>query len=74
MNTELKRRVRVEIDLGTLRRNYERIAAHARPARVLCVLKANAYGLGVGDYARALAGTDCAGFGVAEPFEALELV
>ena len=74
MNTELKRRVRVEIDLGTLRRNYERIAAHAKPAKVLCVLKANAYGLGVGDYARALAGTDCAGFGVAEPFEALELV
>lgn len=74
MNPELKRRVRVEINLGALRRNYERIAAHAKPAKVLCVLKANAYGLGVGDYARALAGTDCAGFGVAEPFEALELI
>ena len=74
MNPGLKRRVRVEINLGALRRNYERIAAHARPAKVLCVLKANAYGLGVGDYARALAGTDCAGFGVAEPFEALELI
>ena len=73
MNAELKRRVRVEIDLGALRRNYERIAAHVKPAKVLCVLKANAYGLGVGDYARALAKTDCAGFGVAEPFEALEL-
>lgn len=74
MNSELKRRVRVEINLGALRRNYERIAAHAGPAKVLCVLKANAYGLGVGDYARALARTDCAGFGVAEPFEALELI
>jgi alanine racemase len=69
----MKRRVRVEIDLGALRRNYEKIAAHVKPAKVLCVLKANAYGLGVGDYARALACTDCAGFGVAEPFEALEL-
>ena len=73
MNGKLKRRVRVEIDLDALRRNYGRIAAHVKPAGVLCVLKANAYGLGVGDYARALAHTDCAGFGVAEPFEALEL-
>lgn len=73
MSGEMKRRVRVEINLDALRRNYEKIAAHARPAKVLCVLKANAYGLGVADYARALAGTDCAGFGVAEPFEALEL-
>lgn len=69
----MKRRVWVEIDLDALRRNYAKIAAHAKPAKVLCVLKANAYGLGVSDYARALAETDCAGFGVAEPFEALEL-
>ena len=69
----MKRRVWVEIDMGALKRNYSRIAAHVRPAKVLCVLKANAYGLGVADYARALAATDCAGFGVAEPFEALEL-
>ena len=69
----MKRRVWVEIDLAALRRNYLKIAQHVRPAKVLCVLKANAYGLGVADYARALAATDCAGFGVAEPFEALEL-
>ena len=37
-------------------------------------MKANAYGLGVEPYAAALAQTDCAGFGVAEPFEALQLV
>ncbi len=70
---KLKRRVWVEVDLSKLRRNYARIAAAVKPAKVLCVLKANAYGLGVGAYARALAGTDCAGFGVAEPFEALQL-
>lgn len=69
----MQHRVCVEIDLGALRRNFERIAARVKPARVLCVLKANAYGLGVAPYARALAAGDCVGFGVAEPFEAREL-
>ena len=70
----MRRRVWVEIDIGALRRNYAKIASRVKPAKVLCVLKANAYGLGVADYARALASTDCTGFGVAEPFEALELL
>ena len=70
---KLKRRVWVEVDLGKLRSNYAKIAAAVKPAKVLCVLKANAYGLGVMPYAHALAATDCAGFGVAEPFEALQL-
>ncbi len=73
MSEDLKRRVQVEIDLGALVRNYRKIAAHVKPLSVLCVLKANAYGLGVEAYAAALAKTDCAGFGVAEPFEALQL-
>ena len=64
----------MEIDLGALVRNYEKIAFKVRPARVLCVLKANAYGLGVGAYARALAGAGCGMFGVAEPYEAMELL
>ena len=70
----MKRRVTVEIDLKALVRNYRKIAAHVKPARVLCVLKANAYGLGVADYARTLAGAGCTMFGVAEPYEALELL
>ena len=70
---ELKRRVWVEIDVSRLRANYAKIAAAVKPLKVLCVLKANAYGLGVMPYAAALAETDCAGFGVAEPFEALQL-
>jgi alanine racemase len=49
------------------------VAAHAKPAEVLCVLKANAYGLGVAGYAKALAEAGCRAFGVAEPHEALEL-
>ncbi len=69
----MKRRVAVEIDLDALVRNYRRIAAHVRPMDVLCVLKANAYGLGVGAFAKALAGAGCREFGVAEPYEALEL-
>lgn len=70
----MKRRVRVTIDLGALVRNYRRIVEHARGLEVLCVLKANAYGLGVGEYARALVGAGCREFGVAEPHEALQLV
>ena len=70
----MKRRVQVEIDLGALVRNYRKIAAHVKPMDVLCVLKANAYGLGVGAYAKALAKAGCRQFGVAEPFEALELL
>ncbi|MBO7483275.1 MAG: alanine racemase [Kiritimatiellae bacterium] len=70
---ELKRRVVVEIDMKALVRNYQRIAEHVKPLDVLCVLKANAYGLGVGAYAEALADAGCRRFGVAEPYEALEL-
>ncbi len=72
-NEQLTRRVRVEIDLDALVRNYGKIVAHVKPMKVLCVLKANAYGLGVGPYAKALFAAGCRDFGVAEPFEALEL-
>ncbi len=73
-SSELKRRVQVEIDISALVRNYRRIAEHVKPMDVLCVLKANAYGLGVAAYAKALAGAGCRQFGVAEPHEALELI
>ena len=63
VDNTMRRRVRVEIDLAALTRNYRRIVAHVRPANVLCVLKANAYGLGVGAYARTLAEAGCTMFG-----------
>ena len=69
----MDRRVVVEIDLKALVRNYRRIAAHVKPAKVLCVLKANAYGLGVAPFARALGAAGCRNFGVAEPYEAMEI-
>ena len=74
MKMETRRRVVVEVDLKALVANYRRIAAHVRPAKVMCILKANAYGLGVADYARALAKAGCTMFGVAEPHEAKELI
>ena len=55
MRGKLQRRVWVEVNLKSLRRNYLRIANAVKPAKVLCVLKANAYGLGVEPYAAALA-------------------
>ena len=70
----MKRRVVVEIDLQALVRNYRKIAAHVKPMDVLCVLKANAYGLGVAAYAKALVEAGCTQFGVAEPYQALELL
>ena len=69
----MKHRVWVEVDLGVLIDNYRKIAARVKPAKVLSVLKANAYGLGVGPYSKALYDAGCRDFGVAEPFEALEL-
>jgi alanine racemase len=73
MSGEIQRRVWVEIDLKTLIANYRKISRAVSPLEVLCVLKANAYGLGVGAYAGALAAAGCRHFGVAEPYEALEL-
>lgn len=70
----MKRRVSVEIDLDALKRNYAKIAERVEPAGVLSVLKANAYGLGVAEYAKALFDAGCRAFGVAEPYEALELI
>ncbi len=66
-------RVWVEIDLGVLRQNYQKIQATVAPCAVVGVLKANAYGLGVRHIAAALVDAGCAAFGVAELNEALAL-
>ena len=68
------RRVWVEVSLPTLCANYHKIAAAVAPARVMAVLKADAYGLGAKPIAAALARTGVDRFGVAEPFEALSLL
>ena len=69
----IPRRVWLEISLETLTLNYRKIADAVAPAHVLAVLKANAYGLGVLPIAQALAKAGASAFGVAEPYEALQL-
>ncbi len=67
------RRARVEVDLGALERNFDRLAARVAPAGVLAVVKADAYGHGAVEVARALEPRGVAGFAVALVEEALEL-
>ncbi|HWK57535.1 MAG TPA: alanine racemase [Parapedobacter sp.] len=69
-----KNRVWLEIDLNQLRLNYREIKQHVYPANVLCVLKANAYGLGAPRIARVLADEGVSGFCVANYAEAEELL
>lgn len=51
--TEL-RPTHLEVDLGVLAGNYRAIAAHVSPARVMPILKANAYGHGLVEVAQTL--------------------
>jgi len=62
----------IDIDLGALVRNGEKLARHAG-VPLLPMVKADAYGLGVGPVARALEALDPAGFGVATCDEGHEL-
>ncbi len=52
--TDELRPTHLEVDLGALARNYQRIAQQVAPARVMPVLKANAYGHGLVQVARKL--------------------
>ena len=67
-------RVWLEINLDTIERNYRHIQEAVNPLKVLAVLKANAYGLGVEKIAERLDRAGAAGFCVAELKEALPLV
>ena len=71
---QIHRRVWLEINLDTLEENYRKIQESVAPLKVLAVLKANAYGLGVQKIAERLNQAGVAGFCVAELREALELV
>lgn len=61
------------IDLGALRRNYEKLVALAKPARVSAVVKADAYGLGAARVAEVLVDAGCRHFFVAHCGEAAAL-
>ena len=55
----------VEVDLGVIRRNVEAIRAHVGAARVMPVLKANAYGHGIVEVGRSLDAASVDGLAVA---------
>jgi alanine racemase len=66
-------RVRLEIRLEAIRQNFSRIAKSVKPAQVMAVLKADAYGLGMLPVAAMLAKAGADRFGVAEATEAVTL-
>ncbi|MBI3986787.1 MAG: alanine racemase, partial [Lentisphaerae bacterium] len=66
-------RVWLDVDLGKIRANFRAVQQHVAPCRVMAVLKANAYGLGVGPIAATLKEAGAYGFGVAELREALSI-
>jgi alanine racemase len=67
------RPTRMEVSLDNLRYNYRLIKEHVKGARVIAVVKANAYNLGLMQAAWALRGAGADFFAVATPDEAIEL-
>jgi alanine racemase len=66
-------RVWAEIDTSAVRHNLRAVRSRAAGARVMAVLKANAYGHGAVEMARLLAGEAIDAIGVGDSGEALEL-
>ena len=70
----IPRRVWLEINKEILAGNYHAVAHRVAPCEIMSVLKANSYGLGVLPIAKTLKEAGAMRFGVAEPFEALQLL
>lgn len=64
----------LEVDLDALRRNYRSAAAQMAGSMVIPVLKANAYGMGAVEVARALKAEGARLFAVATADEAMQLL
>jgi alanine racemase len=64
---------RVTVDLGALAANYAALEAIAAPSTVAAVVKADAYGLGLGPVSGRLAAVGCRDFFVAGPEEGTRL-
>jgi alanine racemase len=62
-----------EIDLAALRANYSALRAYTNGAKIMAVVKADAYGHGAVEVAHTLRKQGCAHFGVATVEEAREL-
>lgn len=65
--------ITLEIDLAQYRSNIRAILDFAHPAKLICVVKANAYGFGVAGLLPILSEFDDVSLGVANADEALEL-
>lgn len=64
----------IEVDLDAVVRNYQEVTKYLRPgARCMAVVKADAYGLGAIEVARALEGAGCEAFAVTRVEEGLIL-
>jgi len=63
----------MEVSLDNLRYNYRLIREHVKGARVIAVVKANAYSLGIIQASWALRGAGADFFAVATPDEAIEM-
>src|SRR5690242_21485456 len=61
------------VDLDAIVANWKDLAARTQPARTGAVVKADAYGLGIGPVATALANANCTTFFVALPAEGVAL-
>lgn len=73
ITTDWLRPTHIEVDLDVLAQNHAIIAAHVAPARVMPILKANAYGHGLTAVARKLERAGAAYAGVAYLEEGLRL-
>jgi alanine racemase len=62
-----------EIDRAALRANYRALSVHTNGAKIMAVVKADAYGHGAVEVARVLRAEGCGHFGVATIEEAREL-
>lgn len=67
-------RIWLEVDLAAAEYNFKRIKKAVKPLKVMAVLKANAYGLGVMEIAKRLDRAGADGFCVAEVREAMQLL
>jgi alanine racemase len=73
MTGAISRPTIAEIDLHALRANYAALTAYTNGARIMAVVKADAYGHGALETARALGAEGCQHFGVATIEEARQL-
>jgi len=63
----------IQVDLAAIRANYQLIKEHLKPAKVMAVVKANAYGHGMLEVAKTLDAKGVDALGVADMTEAIEL-